>query len=70
MFFHHIDPYMCFMAAELAAQRPPANVMRWAAERDAAERDAGERRRIPGRNDPCLCGSGKKFKQCCLNLSN
>lgn len=20
-----------------------------------------------GRNDPCYCGSGKKFKQCCLN---
>ena len=20
----------------------------------------------PGRNDPCLCGSGKKYKQCCL----
>lgn len=20
-----------------------------------------------GRNDPCPCGSGKKFKQCCLN---
>jgi hypothetical protein len=19
----------------------------------------------PGRNDPCPCGSGKKFKQCC-----
>lgn len=19
----------------------------------------------PGRNDPCSCGSGKKFKQCC-----
>jgi len=19
-----------------------------------------------GRNDPCTCGSGKKFKQCCL----
>ena len=19
----------------------------------------------PGRNDPCLCGSGKKYKQCC-----
>lgn len=19
-----------------------------------------------GRNDPCLCGSGKKFKRCCL----
>jgi len=21
-----------------------------------------------GRNDPCPCGSGKKFKQCCMNL--
>lgn len=20
---------------------------------------------IPGRNDPCFCGSGKKFKKCC-----
>ena len=20
-----------------------------------------------GRNDPCICGSGKKFKQCCLH---
>jgi hypothetical protein len=19
----------------------------------------------PGRNDPCVCGSGKKFKKCC-----
>lgn len=22
--------------------------------------------RKPGRNDPCACGSGKKYKQCCL----
>jgi uncharacterized protein YecA (UPF0149 family) len=21
-----------------------------------------------GRNDACPCGSGKKFKQCCINL--
>ncbi|HEV8366882.1 MAG TPA: SEC-C metal-binding domain-containing protein [Pyrinomonadaceae bacterium] len=21
----------------------------------------------PGRNEPCICGSGKKFKKCCLN---
>ena len=21
-----------------------------------------------GRNDPCLCGSGKKYKKCCLAL--
>jgi predicted aspartyl protease len=23
--------------------------------------------KIPGRNDPCHCGSGKKYKNCCLN---
>lgn len=21
---------------------------------------------IPGRNDPCSCGSGEKYKRCCL----
>jgi uncharacterized protein len=28
-FFHHIDPYMQFMAKELRAGRPPANIMRF-----------------------------------------
>ncbi|MGJ3260609.1 MAG: UPF0149 family protein [Rhodospirillales bacterium] len=28
---------------------------------------ANESRRKVGRNDPCPCGSGKKFKKCCLN---
>ena len=23
----------------------------------------------PGRNDPCLCGSGQKYKQCCAGLA-
>ena len=23
-----------------------------------------------GRNDPCVCGSGKKYKSCCLNKQN
>ncbi|MCD4789008.1 MAG: SEC-C domain-containing protein [Bacteroidales bacterium] len=23
-----------------------------------------------GRNDPCPCGSGKKYKKCCLNKNN
>jgi hypothetical protein len=23
-----------------------------------------------GRNDPCPCGSGKKFKQCCINVAS
>ena len=24
---------------------------------------------VIGRNDPCPCGSGKKYKKCCLNKS-
>ena len=60
-FFNHIDPYMKFMAEELRHQRAPANVMRWARVRDLQAQ--GKRR--PGRNDPCICGSGKKFKKCC-----
>ena len=59
-FFHHVDPHMRFMAAELAAGRAPANVMRWVAEEDA-RRKQGK----PGRNDPCPCGIGRKLKNCC-----
>jgi len=29
------------------------------------EREAGKKKKI-GRNDPCPCGSGKKFKKCCM----
>ena len=28
-----------------------------------------KRGRSPGRNDPCPCKSGKKFKQCCRRKS-
>jgi uncharacterized protein len=61
LFFAHIAPYMEFMASELQNERPPANVMAWT--RLADVRREGKRR--PGRNDPCICGSGKKFKKCC-----
>jgi uncharacterized protein len=60
MFFHHVDPAMRVMASELAAQRAPANVMRWVAAEDARARQGKV-----GRNDPCTCGSGRKFKLCC-----
>src|SRR5579875_2066382 len=29
-----------------------------------------DRARPPGRNDPCPCGSGKKYKRCCLLLES
>jgi len=60
MFFRHIDPYMRFMAGELAREKPPANVMRWAAAEDARHMMSKT-----GRNDPCPCGSGRKYKHCC-----
>lgn len=24
--------------------------------------------KIPNRNDPCTCGSGKKYKNCCMEI--
>jgi uncharacterized protein len=60
-FFHHIDPYMTFMAEEFRRGRPPSNVMDWVRERDAG----ASARRQTGRNDPCPCGSGRKYKKCC-----
>jgi uncharacterized protein len=60
-FFHHIDPHMRRMAALLNAGRAPAEIM--------GLLGRGEREqslRTAGRNDPCPCGSGRKYKQCCL----
>lgn len=59
-FFVHIDAAMRFMANELAEKRAPANVMEWAGGLDRQRAAAAA-----GRNDPCPCGSGKKFKKCC-----
>jgi len=58
-FFQHAAPTMLAMADLLRAGQPPALVM----ERARAERAA--KYRGVGRNDPCPCGSGRKFKACC-----
>lgn len=62
LFFKHVEPYMEFMANELKNKRPPANVMQWIRNKD----NQVIKPSIPGRNDPCPCGSGKKFKHCCM----
>ena len=64
-FFNHIDPYMRFMAIEIERKQPPANVMNW-----AKEKDAGFPSLNVGVNEPCPCGSGKKYKKCCGDLTN
>jgi len=61
LFFRHIDPYMQFMASELRQGRAPANVMQMLRQRG----QGAEPHSRPGRNDPCPCGSGKKYKKCC-----
>lgn len=71
MFFNHIDPLMKQMAVELKARRPAANVMQQFRKNKPATEPTLKRntKRVPlntvGRNDPCPCGSGKKFKKCC-----
>ncbi|MCP4448034.1 MAG: anaerobic sulfatase maturase [Myxococcales bacterium] len=59
-FFGHIDAPMRFMAAELSAKRPPANIM--AALAPSAKGQAATPR--IGRNEACPCGTGRKYKRC------
>jgi uncharacterized protein len=60
-FFSHIDRPMQVMAQELQAKRPPANIMAQLAREEVALRQRFAQAR---RNDPCPCGSGRKFKHC------
>ncbi|MBK7895274.1 MAG: anaerobic sulfatase maturase [Anaerolineaceae bacterium] len=61
-FFNHVDRPMKMMANLLQLRRAPAEIMPlMAAEREQAQQAAFAQ---AGRNDPCPCGSGKKFKQC------
>ena len=60
-FFTHIDRPMRLMARELEAGRAPANVMLQLA-REAMELE--QRFAAARPNDPCPCGSAKKYKRC------
>lgn len=65
-FFSHVHPYMQFMTDELKAKRAPANVMNWIKRVDRQKNLKSSPKVVIGRNDPCPCGSGKKYKNCCL----
>ena len=61
-YFVHAAPYLRTMADLLHRGRPPAEIM------DLARRHrqgAAAKPMSVGRNDPCPCGSGRKFKTCC-----
>lgn len=61
-FFKHIDPYMKFMAGELRAGHPPANIMEIVGPKKTVR---SQTQVAAGPNTPCPCGSGKKTKKCC-----
>ena len=60
-FFRHVNQPMHIMVNYLNRGFAPAEIMRWYASEDEKWRSAMGK---IGRNDPCPCGSGKKFKQC------
>ena len=53
-FFHHVDAPMRAMGELLRQDRAPAEIMALYATEDAKR----------GRNDPCTCGSERKWKRC------
>ncbi len=65
-FFTHIDRPMRMMADLLRQGRYADEVMQVLA---AGEETSGKRTVKAGRNDPCPCGSGLKYKKCCGKIN-
>jgi serine-type anaerobic sulfatase-maturating enzyme len=59
-FFNHCRPYTMRMAELRWAGHPPETLMEEL--RTASDKAPPK----VGRNDPCPCGSGRKYKKCCL----
>jgi SEC-C motif len=73
------DPWLFYSPEEIAARQ-----RRWAEDEELEDLETGEDeefvlppietyvRAAPkvGRNDPCPCGSGKKYKKCCLEADS
>ncbi len=59
-FFRYSRPYFMRQALQAQASRPAPALMQPV--------QAADRNPFPdtGRNDPCPCGSGRKYKKCCL----
>ena len=59
-FFKHCRPYLTSMAELERAGQPRERLMQ------LAQLMGAESYPEAGRNDPCPCGSGRKYKKCCL----
>ncbi len=62
-FYEHAAPYMVRMAGLARRRKPAPTIM---AELKLEEADEERPWREASRNDPCPCGSGRKYKRCCL----
>jgi hypothetical protein len=64
-----VDPLMHFHPTELARLKEMYGVSGNGHEEeyDSAPRPTVREEKKVGRNDPCPCGSGKKYKKCCLS---
>jgi uncharacterized protein len=61
-FFRHIDRPLKIMAQLMRQEQPAARVMEVLAQQEG--RQSPVKKSKVGRNDPCLCGSGLKYKKC------
>jgi uncharacterized protein len=63
LFFKHADKYLRVMADLIAHHRPASEIifMIYQHKMSLQQRQSA----AAGRNKPCVCGSGKKFKKCC-----
>ena len=59
LFFSYIDPFMKKLAEMVRARKNPNAMQQEMIKIYQKKWDVG-------RNDPCPCGSGKKYKKCCL----
>jgi uncharacterized protein len=65
-YFAHTERAMKIMATLIKNQRPPTQIMNYLKqEKQQAVQIALQTG--TGRNDPCPCGSGKKYKKCCAH---
>jgi len=60
-FFTHSQPYLLKLASEWRARHSPERVIQLAQATNVKTFP------VTGRNNPCPCGSGRKYKKCCLS---
>ncbi len=65
-FYRHSLPVFEKMAVCLRASRPARDYQLVNSDGSIANQSPASQKKKPGRNDPCPCGSGLKYKRCCM----